>query len=62
MTLPTRPLGTSGLEITPVGFGAWAIGGGGCIGAGAGPVRPERAAAPGRARNRPDTMRDGARR
>ena len=27
--LPTRPLGTSGLEITPVGFGAWAIGGGG---------------------------------
>ena len=29
MTLPTRPLGTSGLEITSVGFGAWAIGGGG---------------------------------
>src|SRR2546430_16175111 len=29
MTLPLRPLGTSGLEITPVGFGAWAIGGGG---------------------------------
>jgi aryl-alcohol dehydrogenase-like predicted oxidoreductase len=28
-TLPTRPLGTSGLEITPVGFGAWAIGRGG---------------------------------
>src|SRR2546430_11345345 len=28
MTLPLRPLGTSGLEITPVGFGAWAIGGG----------------------------------
>ena len=28
-SLPTRPLGTSGLEITPVGFGAWAIGGGG---------------------------------
>jgi aryl-alcohol dehydrogenase-like predicted oxidoreductase len=27
--LPTRPLGTSGLEITTVGFGAWAIGGGG---------------------------------
>src|SRR5882724_5221236 len=26
--LPNRPLGTSGLEITPVGFGAWAIGGG----------------------------------
>jgi len=29
MTLPTRPLGSSGLEITTVGFGAWAIGGGG---------------------------------
>ena len=29
MTLPTRPLGTSGLDITTVGFGAWAIGGGG---------------------------------
>ena len=28
-TLPTRPLGTSGLEITTVGFGAWAVGGGG---------------------------------
>ncbi len=28
-TLPTRSLGTSGLEITTVGFGAWAIGGGG---------------------------------
>src|ERR671918_1635809 len=28
-TLPTRALGTSGLEITMVGFGAWAIGGGG---------------------------------
>lgn len=27
--LPTRPLGTSGLDITTVGFGAWAIGGGG---------------------------------
>jgi aryl-alcohol dehydrogenase-like predicted oxidoreductase len=26
--LPTRPLGTSGLSITLVGFGAWAIGGG----------------------------------
>src|SRR3954449_9978538 len=25
----TRQLGTTGLEITPVGFGAWAIGGGG---------------------------------
>jgi aryl-alcohol dehydrogenase-like predicted oxidoreductase len=29
MTLITRPLGTSGLQITQVGFGAWAIGGGG---------------------------------
>src|SRR5829696_7814685 len=29
MTLPTRALGTSGLEITAVGFGAWAAGGGG---------------------------------
>ncbi|MGH7547564.1 MAG: aldo/keto reductase [Gemmatimonadales bacterium] len=29
MMLPTRPLGSSGLEITTVGFGAWAIGGGG---------------------------------
>jgi aryl-alcohol dehydrogenase-like predicted oxidoreductase len=29
MNLPTRPLGSSGLDITPVGFGAWAIGGGG---------------------------------
>lgn len=29
MTLPTRPLGRSGLEITTVGFGAWAAGGGG---------------------------------
>src|SRR4051812_30408689 len=28
-SLPTRPLGSSGLEISPVGFGAWAIGGGG---------------------------------
>jgi aryl-alcohol dehydrogenase-like predicted oxidoreductase len=27
--LPTRPLGSSGLDITPLGFGAWAIGGGG---------------------------------
>ena len=26
-TLPTRPLGTSGLDITTVGFGAWAVGG-----------------------------------
>jgi aryl-alcohol dehydrogenase-like predicted oxidoreductase len=29
MALPTRPLGTSGLELSPVGFGAWAAGGGG---------------------------------
>jgi aryl-alcohol dehydrogenase-like predicted oxidoreductase len=29
MSLPTRPLGTSGLELTTVGFGAWAAGGGG---------------------------------
>ncbi|MBZ5641589.1 MAG: aldo/keto reductase [Acidobacteriia bacterium] len=29
MALPTRPLGSSGLQITTVGFGAWAIGGGG---------------------------------
>ena len=29
MSLPRRPLGRSGLEITAVGFGAWAIGGGG---------------------------------
>jgi aryl-alcohol dehydrogenase-like predicted oxidoreductase len=28
MKLLTRPLGTSGLQITQVGFGAWAIGGG----------------------------------
>lgn len=28
-TLPTRPLGTTGMNITRVGFGAWAIGGGG---------------------------------
>ena len=27
-SLPTRPLGSSGLSITTVGFGAWAIGGG----------------------------------
>jgi len=27
--LPTRPLGTTGMDITRVGFGAWAIGGGG---------------------------------
>src|SRR5262249_47544043 len=29
MPLPRRPLGKSGLEITTVGFGAWAAGGGG---------------------------------
>jgi aryl-alcohol dehydrogenase-like predicted oxidoreductase len=29
MTLPTRPLGSTGLNITAVGFGAWAVGGGG---------------------------------
>jgi len=28
-TLPVRPLGTSGVNITTVGFGAWAAGGGG---------------------------------
>jgi aryl-alcohol dehydrogenase-like predicted oxidoreductase len=28
MSLPTRPLGSSGLDVTTVGFGAWAIGGG----------------------------------
>src|SRR5439155_26130317 len=27
--LPTRPFGTTGMRITRVGFGAWAIGGGG---------------------------------
>jgi aryl-alcohol dehydrogenase-like predicted oxidoreductase len=29
MSLPTRALGTSGLHLTTVGFGAWAAGGGG---------------------------------
>ena len=29
MALPTRPLGSSGFDITTVGFGSWAIGGGG---------------------------------
>jgi aryl-alcohol dehydrogenase-like predicted oxidoreductase len=29
MTLPTNPLGSSGLHITRLGFGSWAIGGGG---------------------------------
>src|ERR1700682_3429687 len=28
-TLPTRALGSSGIDITTVGFGAWAAGGGG---------------------------------
>ena len=29
MTLETAPLGTTGMDITRVGFGAWAVGGGG---------------------------------
>ncbi|MGO9661336.1 MAG: aldo/keto reductase [Acidimicrobiales bacterium] len=29
MALPTRPLGKTGMDITPVGFGAWAAGGAG---------------------------------
>jgi aryl-alcohol dehydrogenase-like predicted oxidoreductase len=29
MTLPKRPLGLSGVPITLVGLGAWALGGGG---------------------------------
>ncbi len=29
MGLPTRPLGSSGINITRVGFGSWAVGGGG---------------------------------
>jgi aryl-alcohol dehydrogenase-like predicted oxidoreductase len=29
MALPTRSLGSSGLEITKIGFGSWAVGGGG---------------------------------
>ena len=29
MTLPTRPLGSTGMAITPVGLGAWAMGGAG---------------------------------
>ena len=29
MTLPTHPLGRSGLQITRLGFGSWAVGGGG---------------------------------
>ena len=44
--LPTRPLGTSGLEITTVGFGSWAVGGGGwAFGWGPQPVAPRRPAA-----------------
>jgi aryl-alcohol dehydrogenase-like predicted oxidoreductase len=31
MNLPKRKLGSSKLEITPVGFGAWAVGGGGWV-------------------------------
>src|ERR1035437_6935099 len=31
VTLKTRPLGSSGLEITTVGFGSWAVGGGGWL-------------------------------
>jgi aryl-alcohol dehydrogenase-like predicted oxidoreductase len=31
MSLPKRPLGSSGIEITTVGFGAWAVGGGGWL-------------------------------
>jgi len=29
VSLPTRPLGSSGFQITTVGFGSWAVGGGG---------------------------------
>jgi aryl-alcohol dehydrogenase-like predicted oxidoreductase len=29
MSLPLRPLGATGIQISPVGFGAWAAGGGG---------------------------------
>lgn len=29
MTLPTRPLGRTGLDVTTIGFGSWAAGGGG---------------------------------
>ena len=29
MSLPTRPLGSGGIQITTLGFGAWAVGGGG---------------------------------
>jgi aryl-alcohol dehydrogenase-like predicted oxidoreductase len=31
MTLQRRPLGSSGLEITTIGFGSWAVGGGGWV-------------------------------
>lgn len=29
MSLPTSPLGRSGIHITRLGFGSWAVGGGG---------------------------------
>ena len=29
MTLPTHPLGRTGLQIARLGFGSWAVGGGG---------------------------------
>jgi aryl-alcohol dehydrogenase-like predicted oxidoreductase len=44
MTLPVRPLGTTGLEITTVGFGSWAVGGGGWS-SGWGPQDDERSIA-----------------
>lgn len=31
MALPKRPLGSSGLEISTIGFGSWAVGGGGWV-------------------------------
>jgi aryl-alcohol dehydrogenase-like predicted oxidoreductase len=31
MTLTTHPLGNSGLHITRVGIGSWAVGGGGWL-------------------------------
>jgi len=42
MALPTRPLGSSGLDITTVGFGAWAIGV--AVGRSAGPAGRRRLA------------------
>jgi aryl-alcohol dehydrogenase-like predicted oxidoreductase len=39
MALPTRPLGTSGMHITTVGYGAWAIGVGAAL---AGLPEPDR--------------------